>query len=165
GGTITGALLRTAASGDRIEINSAGLKAFDSSGYERIVISQANTAGGMGSINFKTSGRLTGYIASGSGLVQLVSDGRLFIASLDNDIQIQGSTYFQNRVQFAGGVTGISISSVDGLQTQLNNINAALNDVPGKYQTATNMTFDPNTRNLKLFSVTGATLATVNIPK
>ncbi|MFD1268850.1 hypothetical protein ACFQ3Y_15705, partial [Paenibacillus motobuensis] len=165
GGTITGALLRTAASGDRIEINSAGLKAFDSSGYERISIAQANTGGGMGSINFKTDGRLTGYIASGSGLVQLVSDGRLFIASLDSNIQIQGSTYFQNKVQFSGGVSGISISSVDELQTQLNTIYAILKDVPSLYQTATNMTFDPNTRNLKLYSVTGATLATVNIPK
>ncbi|AZS17382.1 phage tail protein [Paenibacillus lutimineralis] len=165
GGTITGALLRTAVSGARIEINSSGLRAFDSSGYERIGITPANTGGGMGSINFKTAGSLTGYLASGSGLVQLVSNGRLFIASLDSNIQIQGKAYFYDHVQFGGGISGIAISHIEGLQAQLNSIIYKLDGLPGSSQTATNMSFDPNTRNLKLYSVTGGTLATVNIPK
>lgn len=163
--TITGGLIRTAASGARIEITSTGFRAFDESGNERISIAQSNTAGGMAAINFKTTGRLNGYLASGSnGLMQIVADGRLFIASLDSDIQVQGMTYFQNYVQFGGGVSGILISHVDGLQSQLDTINSKLSNVPSLSQTATNMNFDPATRNLKLYSATGATLATVNIP-
>lgn len=165
GGTITGALLRTAASGARFEADSSGWHTYDSNNRERISISINNTYG-MNAINFnKSNGSGSGSINGTDIGLTLESFGTLFLAALGGNVQVQGSTYFRDNVQFGSSVSGIGMSSISGLQSELSNLRTLINDVPEPYQTATNMSFDPTTRNLKLYSLTGATLATVNIPK
>lgn len=166
GGTITGALLRTSASGARFEADLSGWRTFDTTNRERISIA-TNNAYGMNAIQFsKSSGERSGTINGSNIGLTIESNGTLFLGALGGgDVQVQGSTQFHNHVTFGGGASGITVSSVDGLQPQLSAINSKLEDTPSLSQTATNMSFDPSTRNLKLYSATGATLATVNIPK
>ncbi|MGG6309992.1 hypothetical protein [Paenibacillus macerans] len=164
GGTITGALLRTAESGARFEASSTGWRTYDSSNRQRISI-DINNQYGMSAISFaRSDGSALGYINGGDSLFQITSLSDIMIAAPGRTITMQGYTRFNDGVEFDGGVSGISISSVSGLQSQLNTINSKLANVPSLSETATNMNFDPTTRNLKLYSATGATLATVNIP-
>lgn len=121
GGTITGALIRTAASGARIEIKSNGFTAFDNSNYERISISQTN---GMGSIHFKTAGSTTGSLAGGTGLLQLVADGTLLLAALSRSVVIQGAVQFTNGSSVSG--LDLSIGQISGLRSELESIKSQL---------------------------------------
>ncbi|MGG6309773.1 phage tail protein [Paenibacillus macerans] len=157
-GTITGALIRTALSGARVEMDSSGWRVYDSGNALRISILQNNQYG-MNAISFANSGTLNGD----SGMMQLTATGNIFLAAL-GQVFVQGSTTFYNSVTFNQGVSGVPISGVTNLQSQLNAINSSLSNKPSAGETATNMSFDSNTRNLKLYSITGATLATVNIP-
>lgn len=159
GGIITGALLRTAANGARYEVDSQGWRTYDAYGRQRISIS-ANDSYGMSAILFNGTNGGSGYVNGGDTLFSIVTTNDMLIAALGGSLTIQGNVNFSR-----GSVTGIGIDSVSGLQSQLNTISGALANSPTKSQTATNMAFDPTTRNLKLFSVTGQTLATVNIPK
>lgn len=156
--TLTGNLIRTAVSGARVEIDSSGWRVYDSSNILRISILQNNQYG-MNAISFANSGTLNGD----SGMMQLTATGNIFLAAL-GQVFVQGSTTFYNGVTFNQGVSGVPISGVTNLQSQLNAINSSLSNKPNASDTATNMSFDPTTRNLKLYSITGATLATVNIP-
>lgn len=165
GGTITGALFRTAPSGARFEANSSGIRTYDTSGVERISIALSNDSG-MGSIHFARPGGSGAGMIDGSSIgLLLTSFGTLFLGSVGGGVQVQGSTDFRDYVQFNGGIGGITISKVEGLQSELTDLRSLVNNAPQQYQTATNMSFDPTSRNLKLYSITGATLATVNIPK
>ncbi|MBQ4899368.1 phage tail protein [Paenibacillus sp. Marseille-P2973] len=165
GGTITGALFRTAVSGARFEADSSGWHTYDSNNRERISIS-INNSYGMNAINFnKSNGSGSGTINGTDIGLTLESFGTLFLAALGGNVQVQGNTYFRDNVQFGNGVSGITISNVDGLQSELSSLRSLLNNVPRSFQTATNMTFDSTTRNLKLYSITGDLLALVNIPK
>lgn len=156
--TLTGNLIRTAVSGARVEIDSTGWRVYDSGNVMRISISQNNQYG-MNAISFASTGSLNGD----SGMMQLTSLGNIFLAAL-GQVFVQGATTFYNNVTFNQGVSGVPISGVTNLQSQLNSINSSLSNKPNASETATNMSFDPTTRNLKLYSITGATLATVNIP-
>lgn len=163
-GTITGALIRTAASGARFEASSTGWRTYDSSSRQRISI-DINNQYGMSAISFaRSDGSALGYINGGDSLFQITSLSDIMIAAPGRTITMQGYTRFNDGVEFDGGVSGISISSVSGLQSQLNSLSSQISRVPDNSEIATNMNFDPNTRNLKLYSASGTTLATVNIP-
>ncbi|MCH1641815.1 hypothetical protein MJ257_17100 [Paenibacillus timonensis] len=163
-GTITGALIRTAASGARFEASSTGWRTYDSSNRQRISI-DINNQYGMSAISFaRSDGSALGYINGGDSLFQITSLSDIMIAAPGRTITMQGYTRFNDGVEFDGGVSGISISSVSGLQSQLNSLSSQISRVPDNSEIATNMNFDPNTRNLKLYSASGTTLATVNIP-
>ncbi|MNP38679.1 hypothetical protein D3C76_1322090 [compost metagenome] len=119
----------------------------------------------MGSIHFARPGGSGAGMIDGSSIgLLLTSFGTLFLGSVGGGVQVQGSTDFRDYVQFSGGVGGIGMSSISGLQTELSSIRSLVNEKPSRSQTATNMTFDSTTRNLKLYSITGDTLAIVNIP-
>lgn len=163
--TITGGLLRTAASGQRIEIDVSGLRAIGSSGLKRISIEQSGTYGVAG-IEFRDqNGVFRGILAALDDGFYVQSSSRVNIAA--NVVHVNGiMTDFFNSVDFSSAsVSGLSQSSISGLQGELSSIRSLVNDKPSRSQTATNMSFDTTSRNLKLYSVNGDTLATVNIPK
>jgi len=160
GGTITGALLRTAASGARVEVDTRGWRTYDANNRQRIAINREDSYG-MSAIQWnKTSGALSGSINGNDSLFQILAQGDIQIAALGGNIYLQGNVDFSN-----ASAGGIKISAIDNLQTKLNAIDSSINSKPSSSQTATNMQFDSSTRNLKLFSVSGDTLAMVNIPK
>jgi phage minor structural protein len=122
GGTITGALLRTAATGARVEIDLRGWRTYDSSNRERISINTDNTYG-MNAIEFnKASGARSGSINGGDTLFQIQANNDMFLMST-------GTIYTQGNVSFSGGsVSGLTLpmSSVTGLVSEINALWSAI---------------------------------------
>ncbi len=157
GGTITGTTIQTAASGQRVQIDT-GFHSFDSNGVKRVDISAAGNYGYAGLDFHSGNGTHQGTIAASS-------LGELFIDA-DHDLTIRvGDGYFLNFVNHVifnqATVDGLQISSVVGLQGALN---AKSNISDNEHIYARNLAFDPSTRNLQMFAADGTVLAIVNIP-
>lgn len=143
GTTITGALIRTASSGSRIELNSTGnlLTAYyNDSNYIDI-----NPIYGSGpAIEFFYGGARVGSIVTSGPNIWLNAQNQLTLNAL-------GGIYI------SGGWAGLFASGGNSLQTELNNkLNSSV-------QRAVNLTYDATTKNLKLWDASGTILATVNI--
>lgn len=148
GGTITGALIRTAASGQRIEITPTGLRSYDSSGVRRVSIAN-DGRGNYGGVGFwDSSGQEIAGMYANAGFSFLYAEGPLQILSFTDRTKLSGDIEFTSPER----VYGLRTTSIEGLQAELNS-------------KAINMTFDPVTRNLKLWGSGGVALAQVNIPK
>lgn len=123
GGTITGALLRTARTGARVEIDVRGWRTYDGSNRERISINTDNTYG-MNAIEFnKASGARSGSINGGDTLFQIQANNDMFLMST-------GTIYMQGNVNFSGGsVSGLTLpmSSITGLISEINALWSAIN--------------------------------------
>lgn len=158
GGIITGALLRTAISGARVEIDVRGWRTYDNAGRERISIN-ANDTYGMSAINWAGSfGGGVGYINGGDTLFSIVASSDMIISALGGTLTIQGN------VSFTGGsVSGISISSIPNLQSQLTSLSSQLSNKANTSEAGYNLAYDSSTKNLKMFSKSGTLLAQVNI--
>jgi hypothetical protein len=133
GSTITGALLRTAASGRRMEVDAQGLRTYDANGTNRIRINTGSD-NGISAITFfgtggSTAGEINSYQNSG-GLSIISSDVFIGSNNTGNPIRLQGAVTIDGNVEFRREVTGLNvgIGSVTGLQTQLDAIWAKLNN-------------------------------------
>ncbi|MEK5415067.1 hypothetical protein [Paenibacillus sp. FSL L8-0708] len=147
GGTITGALIRTAASGQRIEVTPTGLRSYDSSGVKRVAISDEGRGNYAGVGFFGSNGSELAGMYTEDNFSFLYAVGPLQIFSFSDRV------FFSSNVDFTSATAyGLKISSVIDLQGTLDT-------------KATNMTFDPTSRNLKLWNSNGGLLAQVNIPK
>ncbi|MEK5414501.1 hypothetical protein [Paenibacillus sp. FSL L8-0708] len=154
GGTITGALIRTAASGQRIEVTPTGLRSYDANGVRRVSIAN-DGRGNYGGVGFWGSGgqEIAGMYTEDN-FSFLYAVGALQIFSFSDRV------FFSSNVDFtSANAYGLKISSINDLQSTLVGLQTELNSK------ATNMTFDSATRNLKLWSSSGTMLAQVNIPK
>ena len=110
GTTFTGGLIRTAASGRRVELDQRGLRAVDASGASRISI-QTDSDQGIAGIGFNDS--------SGSWAAQLIATSDGLNVSAKNGLLLSGGAgriRFSSKTQFD---YGIDITSVDGLAEQL----------------------------------------------
>lgn len=131
-GVITGALIRTAASGRRVEMDYSGLRTYDSSGRNRIKINTGSDSGVSAITFYGSSGGFAGEINSyeSSGRLSIYGED-LFIGSnsTSGPIYVQGSTTFNGSVRFQGSVYGLSIGieNVVGLRSELDAIKYALN--------------------------------------
>ncbi|KYG95679.1 phage tail protein [Paenibacillus jamilae] len=159
GGIITGALFRTAKEGRRIEINSNGLTAYNSSGGEAISLGQyANGA----ALLFMDNGSPRGSIFGDSDGFHVGNMGGVYIKSTDDMV------YFQNEINFTDAtVSGLKLG-VENIENLGDTIRELRNDTASLRgdmydDVIVNATFDPSSRNLKLFSRT-RTVATVKIP-
>ncbi|WP_192896545.1 hypothetical protein [Cohnella sp. AR92] len=136
GGSITGTSIQTAASGSyvRMQAGFANLAIFSDDAN----VFQINGSGANSLI----------WNPSAGGIETNSSDTWWFYSNN----YFEGYTRFDAGVYFSPSavVSGLSISSVSGLQSSL--------DSKG-----VNLAYDSATKNLKLFSATGATLATVNL--
>ncbi|MMZ48458.1 Prophage endopeptidase tail [compost metagenome] len=159
GGIITGALFRTAREGRRIEINSNGLTAYNSRGGESISLGQYNDGGGL---LFMDNGSPRGSIFGDSNGFHVGNMGGVYIKSTDDMV------YFQNEINFTDAtVSGLKLG-VENIENLGDTIRELRNDTAtlrgDMYDDViVNATFDPSSRNLKLFSRT-RTVATVKIP-
>ncbi|MCR8843069.1 phage tail protein [Paenibacillus sp. SC116] len=116
GGTITGSLIRTAASGPRVEMDAGGWRTFDSNNRERIAI-HTSASQNMSAINFRGSaGGSIGYINGGDGAFELTSYVDMLIAAIGRRLNIQGLVDFSG----ASGVLGLNSSHISDLQSLLN---------------------------------------------
>jgi hypothetical protein len=148
GGTITGALIRTASSGQRIEVTPTGLRSYDSSGVKRVSIADDGTGKYAGVGFWGPSGTELAGMYTEDNFSYIYAVGPLQLFSFTDRVFFAGSVDFSG----ASNVYGLKISSVLELQNTLDS-------------KAVNMTFDTTTRNLKLWSSAGTQLAQVNIPK
>ncbi|QYK68252.1 phage tail protein [Paenibacillus sp. S02] len=159
GGIITGALFRTAREGRRIEINSNGLTAYNSRGGESISLGQYNDGGGL---LFMDNGSPRGSIFGDSNGFHVGNMGGVYIKSTDDMV------YFQNEINFTDAtVSGLKLG-VENIENLGDTIRELRNDAASLRgdmydDVIVNATFDPSSRNLKLFSRT-RTVATVKIP-
>lgn len=136
GGTITGALIRTAASGRRVELDVQGFRSFDSSGVNRIRINTGSD-NGVAAISFfgsggASAGEINTYQNSG-GLSIISNDLIIGSNNTGNPIRLQGAPIiagpaeFRSSVIFNGSITGLKMTDITGLQAELSSIWAALN--------------------------------------
>ncbi|WP_459965382.1 hypothetical protein [Paenibacillus sp. JCM 10914] len=141
GGTVTGALLRTGASGRRIEVDTQGLRTYDGNGRNRIRINTGSDSG-VASIVFNGSGggyagEINAYQNNG---LTLYSDN-LIIGSNNtgNPISIQGAATFAGPVRFNSSVSGInlSMSEVSGLSAILSSLQSQIDSLRSSYNSHT----------------------------
>ncbi|MCY9760435.1 phage tail protein [Paenibacillus alvei] len=137
GGTVTGALIRTAASGRRMEMDANGMRTYDGGGRNRIVINTGSDSG-VSSISFYgSSGGYVGEINSYQTSDQLTIYGnRISIGSNNtaNPIDMNGATTFRgpvsftSSVQFNGFVSGLrlNIGDIDKLRNELDSLWSAV---------------------------------------
>lgn len=151
GGTVTGALVRTATNERRIELDTRGFRAVDNAGRSRITIATDSDEGISGLAFFDPSGSWQGQlIGTSSNMTLTARDG----------IRLSGGTgpiTLDSRVNFS---YGIDPGVINGLNSALDN-KAPINHTHNQY--AVNMTFDSTTKNLKMYNQSGAVIATVNI--
>ncbi|SLJ98075.1 MULTISPECIES: prophage endopeptidase tail family protein [unclassified Paenibacillus] len=177
GGTITGSLIRTAANGRRIEQDINGFRTYDGNNRNRIRITTGSNDEIAAISWYGSGGAFAGEINSyqNSGGLSIISND-LIIGSNNtgNPIRLQGAPIvagpaeFRSNVSFVNSnITGLAISNVSGLLAELNSIWTAVNGKAASNHThtqyAVNMTYDPSTKNLKLFNQSGSAIATVNI--
>ncbi|MEK3787548.1 phage tail protein [Paenibacillus sp. FSL K6-1230] len=158
GGVITGALFRTAKTGRRIEINSSGLTAYNSSGEEAISLGQTSNGGHL---VFSDRGSAAGEIYADSNGIRIGNMGGVYIRSRDDYTYLQGPVNFDDATE----VQGLKQYHIDGLDEELRNIRDQISNIRVQIfeDMVINAEFDNRTRNLKLYS-RGSTVATVNIP-
>nr|WP_042215754.1 phage tail protein [Paenibacillus borealis] len=123
-GTVTGALIRTAAAGARFEVDETGWRTYDASGTRRIGIYQ-DAGYNMSALTFdQSNGTRSGVINGGDGLFEVRSagDNDLFLSAMTNTIFFQGQMNFAS----AYSVSGFGINFVSGLRAELDSIWSAL---------------------------------------
>ncbi|URJ50740.3 phage tail protein [Paenibacillus polymyxa] len=159
GGIITGALFRTAKEGRRIEINSNGLTAYNSRGGEAVSLGQYNDGGGL---LFMDDGSPRGSVYGDREGFHLGNMGPVIIRSVDDATYLKGPVDFSEA--FVSGLA-LEVGSINGLENKLRDLRNDIDKMHGDLFNGliVNATFDPGSRNLKLFSQ-GKTVATVNIP-
>jgi phage minor structural protein len=159
GGIITGALFRTAKEGRRIEINSNGLTAYNSRGGEAVSLGQYNDGGGL---LFMDDGSPRGSVYGDREGFHLGNMGPIIIKSVDDATYLKGPVDFSEA--FVSGLA-LEIGSIQELEKTLRGFRDDIAEIRGDLFNGliVNATFDPGSRNLKLFS-RGKTVATVNIP-
>ncbi|MEK4117704.1 phage tail protein [Paenibacillus sp. FSL W8-0919] len=145
GGTITGALIRTAAYGRRLEQDANGLRTYDSSGRNRIRINTDSDSGVAAIVFNGTGGGYAGEINAYQNNGLTIYSENLIIGSNNtgNPISFQGAptfagpARFNSSVSFNGMVSGIqlSISDIAGLQNTINSLWLAINGKSDKGHT------------------------------
>jgi len=138
GGTVTGAILRTAAAGRRIEQSADGFRAYDSGNTARVRIN-TSTDSSIASLGFYGSGggfagELNSY--QNGGLTIFSND--LFLGSNNtaNPILLQGAATmagparFNSSVNFSGSVSGLrlNVEDINGLELRLQALWNAMNN-------------------------------------
>jgi phage minor structural protein len=127
GGTITGAILRTAVSGRRIEVNESGLRTFDSNNQNRIRMNTGSDSGISAISFFSSRGAFAGEINSydsQEGLNIISNDITIGSSNTGNPIVLSGAVEFLGNVNFNYGVSGLNlkIQDISGLKAELDTI-------------------------------------------
>ncbi|MFF2015012.1 phage tail protein [Paenibacillus sp. NPDC058177] len=120
GGTITGALIRTAPDGQRVELDINSFRSVDSGGKTRVSISQSGKYGVAGTEYFDGAGIYKGGVYG-------IDDGFYIDAPSYMNlyapvVAFNGNVRFDNAIS----VSGIRIESITGLQSALNGLGEGL---------------------------------------
>ncbi|WP_339306931.1 phage tail spike protein [Paenibacillus sp. FSL R5-0519] len=135
GSTITGARIRTATSGERIELDPDGFVFYDSFGARRVTLGTNQVANISGHTYYNGSSQSQGLVYAVSNELHVMGTQNLRLGALNGVTTLQGSVNFSN---------GIDIGQVTGLQSQ---INALWNAVNAKSALGHTHTVDIGTHN------------------
>lgn len=118
GADILGARIRTAASGDRIELLPSGFTFYDSGNARRVTLGTNAAANISGHTYYNASGQSQGLIYANPNELAVIGNNGLRLGSTSGFTTLQGS------VNFTGSVTGLSlsISQINGLPGQLQSL-------------------------------------------
>lgn len=122
GADILGSKIRTAASGDRIELDPNGFTFYDSGNARRVTLGTNPSANISGHTYYNASGQSQGLIYANSSELAVIGNNGLRLGSTS------GSTVLQGSVNFTGSVTGLNlgIGQITGLQNEINALWAAI---------------------------------------
>ncbi|MDQ0168786.1 phosphohistidine swiveling domain-containing protein [Paenibacillus tundrae] len=118
GGTITGSTIRTAISGERIELDPNGFVFYDSAGARRVTLGTNAAANISGHTYYNGSSQSQGLVYAVSNELHVMGTQSLRLGALNGVTTLQGSVNFAN---------GIDIGQVTGLQAQINALWNAVN--------------------------------------
>ncbi|WP_153979247.1 phage tail protein [Paenibacillus xylanilyticus] len=126
GGTLTGALIRTAASGRRVELSASGFRSYDANGTTRVQILTSDNSSAAAIVLRDASGTSVGELNSYANNGTLTMYGNSIVIGSNNTanpIRLQGA------VTFGGSVSGLNlqIANVSGLQSELQALWIAVN--------------------------------------
>lgn len=172
GTEIIGSTIRTATSTRRIILDPDGLRSFDSTGTRRISIETDDDFGVQEMRYYGPDGSYGGGISGqNGGGFSIAADS---VISIGGPTVVLGGDIGQHTDTIAvredvstfdfNYVNVVNLPALDSLASDVATLSSALSAKADRSGAATNMTFDPTTRNLKLFSMTGVQLAIVNIP-
>ncbi|GGH17403.1 phage tail spike protein [Paenibacillus segetis] len=125
GGTITGALIRTARSGDRIELDLNGFVFYDSGNARRVSLGTNQVAGISGHTYYNSSGQSQGLIYAVTDELHVIGNRSLRLGANGGAIYLQGNVAFSPGASVTG--LNLSISDIAGLRTELESIKNLLN--------------------------------------
>ncbi|SEO10964.1 hypothetical protein [Paenibacillus sp. OK076] len=122
GADILGSKIRTAASGDRIELDPNGFTFYDSGNARRVTLGTNPSANISGHTYYNSSGQSQGLIYANSSELAFIGNYGLRLGSTS------GSTVLQGSVNFTGSVTGLNlgVGQITGLQNEINALWAAI---------------------------------------
>ncbi|OPG98615.1 hypothetical protein B2I21_09750 [Chryseobacterium mucoviscidosis] len=132
GADILGSKIRTAASGDRIELDPNGFTFYDSGNARRVTLGTNPSANISGHTYYNSSGQSQGLIYANSNELAVIGNNGLRLGSTSGVTTLQGVVQFTN-----GNVIGLNlgISQINGLpdqlqslQNQINTLNYTLNN-------------------------------------
>jgi phage minor structural protein len=124
GAEILGGRIRTAITGDRIELDLNGFVFYDGSNARRVTLGTNPVANISGHTYYNSSGVSQGLIYANSNELDVIGNNNLRLGTNS------GITYLQGAVNFINGasVSGLSISSISGLQAELDTLRNLFNN-------------------------------------
>jgi hypothetical protein len=148
GGTITGALIRTAASGRRIEVDAQGLRTYDGSGRNRITISTGSDYGVAAVVFNGSGGGFAGEINSyqDGGLTMFSSNITIGSNNTGNPISLQGAATFAGPARFNSTVSGITLNltEISGLESRLISLQGQIDSLRNSFNSHTHSVYIPS---------------------
>ncbi|KAF6564534.1 hypothetical protein G9G63_10355 [Paenibacillus sp. EKM202P] len=135
----------------KVEMSPAGFKAYGPQGGESMSLGQADDGGAL---LFMDNGSPRGSIYGDANGLQVGNMASVHIKSTDDKTYLDGAVSFENATE----VSGLKMEYIELLEN-------TLGEIRGNFEqnAVINADFDPDTRNLKLYSRT-RTVATVYIP-
>lgn len=127
GADILGSRIRTASSGDRIELDRDGFVFYDSNNARRVVLGTNPNAGISGHTYYNSSGQSQGLIYAISNELHVIGNNNLRLGANGGRIILQGL------VEFTNSVVGLSVSQISGLQNQLDYLQSQINSLSQAY--------------------------------
>lgn len=123
GGIITGATIQTAAAGERIVLSPDGFKYHDMAGRLRVTLGTNDEVDISGFTFRNASQQSMGLIYAISDELHLMGNRDLRVGTNSGGtVTLQGPVYFTN----GSSITGLSIASIDGLQSELSYIRSLI---------------------------------------
>lgn len=140
GADILGSRIRTAASGDRIELDPNGFTFYDSGNARRVTLGTNPSANISGHTYYNSSGQSQGLIYANSSELAVIGNNGLRLGSTS------GITVLQGAVQFTGSVSGLflGIGQINGLPGQLQSLQNQIDSLRATFNNHSHSVTVPN---------------------